>query len=32
MAGFRRVETAERHQNLDVEDLKEHVLKYHPLK
>jgi integrase/recombinase XerD len=32
MEGFRRVETAERHQNFDVEDLKEHVLKCHPLK
>jgi len=31
MAGFRRVETAERYQNSDMEDLKEHVLKFHPL-
>lgn len=32
MAGFRRVETVERYQNMDMEDLKEHVLKFHPLK
>lgn len=32
MAGFKRVETVERYQNLDMEDLKEYVFKYHPLK
>jgi hypothetical protein len=32
LAGFRKVLSAERYRKADMEDLKEQVMKYHPLK